>query len=148
VLALADVAVVVSNAKASSKWWEEKMGFEVRTVGGGTHAVVTGPPGDRLILHLCEGFAPGEPGNTGIAFITDQIDRDVARMTAAGVEFPAPLDPKEGGQFAQFADPDGNVFWLIGVPTKMVRETLRTRAKKPAVARSKHGRSTRKQRRR
>lgn len=114
------------------------MGFEVRTVGGGTHAVVTGPPGDRLILHLCEGFAPAEPGNTGIAFITDQIGRDVARMTARGVKFPEPPDPSDGGHFAKFADPDGNVFWLIGVPTKMVRETLRTRAKRPSAPRSKH----------
>jgi catechol 2,3-dioxygenase-like lactoylglutathione lyase family enzyme len=127
-LAIADVAIVVSNAKTSEKWWKEKLGFASFTIGGGGHAVLVAPPGDRFVLHLCEGFAPVEPGNSGIAFVTDEIEALVRRMTDAGVSFPEPLKRESWGQAAKFADPDGNVFWLLGVPSAMVRDTLRSRA--------------------
>jgi catechol 2,3-dioxygenase-like lactoylglutathione lyase family enzyme len=128
-LAIADVAVVVSNAKASAKWWVKNLGFATMTIGGGSgHAVLVAPPGDRYILHLCEGFAPLEPGDTGIAFVTDQMDRTVARMQKASVRFPVPVREEKWGKMAKFADPDGNIFWLLEVPTGMVRDTLRSRA--------------------
>ncbi|MCI4363520.1 MAG: hypothetical protein L3K13_04360 [Thermoplasmata archaeon] len=127
-IALADVAVVVSSAKRSASWWKQTHGFPSYTVGGTGHAVHVAPPGDRFVLHLCEGFAPLEPGDTGIAFVTDEIDALVARMVHRAVEFPLPLRKEDWGAMAKFADPDGNVFWLIGVPSSMVRATLRSRA--------------------
>lgn len=67
------------------------------------------------------------------------MDAVVGRMTKAGVEFPEPLRKEEWGRMAKFADPDGNVFWLLEVPTSMVRATLRSRAPirkaKPKAAR-------------
>jgi len=135
-LALADVAVVVSDAKASAKWWVKNLGFATYTIGGGAgHAVLVAPPGERFVLHLCEGFAPVESGNSGIAFITDDIDAVVARMKKGGVKFPEPLRKEEWGRMAKFADPDGNVFWLLEAPTSMVRATLRSRA--PTKAKTK-----------
>jgi catechol 2,3-dioxygenase-like lactoylglutathione lyase family enzyme len=127
-IAIADVAVVVSNAKKSAAWWKKNLGFASFTVGGTGHATLVAPPGERFILHLCEGFAPLEPGDTGIAFVTDEIDKLVARMTEGAVPFPEPLRKEKWGRFAKFADPDGNVFWLLEVPTKMVRDTLNSRA--------------------
>ena len=127
-IALADVAVVVSNAKASAKWWKQNLGFESHTIGGSGHAVMIAPPGDRFVLHLCEGFAPLEPGNTGIAFVTDDIDSLVERMHKGMVKFPEPVSKENWGKMAKFADPDGNIFWLMEAPTGMVRETLRSRA--------------------
>jgi catechol 2,3-dioxygenase-like lactoylglutathione lyase family enzyme len=134
-IALADVAVVVSDAKASAKWWKKNLGFENYTVGGTGHALLVAPPGERYVLHLCEGFAPLEPGDTGIAFVTDEIDATAARMVKGGVQFPEPPRKEEWGKFAKFADPDGNIFWLLGVPTAMVRATLNSRA--PAQKRAK-----------
>lgn len=129
-LALADIAVTVTNAKAAAEWWREKLGFRVHTVGPpGGHAVMIAPPGERFLLHLCEGFAPVEPGNTGIAFVTDDIDRSVERMTEGGVSFPEPLKKGEWGASAKFADPDGNVFWLIAAPTAFIQEETGRRAK-------------------
>lgn len=136
-LALADVAVVVSDAKRTAKWWEEALGFVTHTMGGSGHAVLVAPPGERFVLHLCEGFAPLEPGDTGIAFVTDRIEENCRTMTALGVSFPEPLHREKWGAMAKFADPDGNVFWLLGVPTAMVRQTLTSRAK----ARTPRGRS-------
>ena len=128
-IALADVAVVVSSAKASAAWWTKNLGFATTTVGGGRgHAVLVAPPGERFVLHLCEGFAPLEPGDTGIAFVTDDMDGLTARMLRGGVEFPEPPRKETWGTMAKFADPDGNFFWLLGVPTRFVRATLGSRA--------------------
>jgi len=127
-LALADVAVVVSDAKASAKWWVKNLGFATYTLGGTGHAVLVAPPGERFVLHLCEGFAPTEPGNSGIAFVTDDINILVARMTKGGVRFPEPLRKEKWGKMAKFSDPDGNVFWLMEAPTSMVKATLNSRA--------------------
>lgn len=118
---LGDIAVSVRDAKASAKWWVEKMGFRSHTIeGAGEHPVLVAPPGDRYILHLCEGFEPVDPGNTGIGFMSDDIENDVARMKEAGVVFAKPFEKQEHGGTALFQDPDGNTFWLIGMPRQMV----------------------------
>lgn len=122
-MTLADVAVVVSNAKASARWWKQKLGFATLTIGGSGHAVMVAPPGDRFVLHLCEGFAPLEPGDSGIAFVTDDMDSMITRMKRGKVNFPEPVRSEDWGKMAKFADPDGNIFWLLEAPTKMVRET-------------------------
>jgi predicted enzyme related to lactoylglutathione lyase len=127
-IALADVPVVVSNANSAAKWWAKHLGFATMTVGGSGHAKMLAPPGDRFVLHLCEGFAPLEPGDTGMAFITDDIEGLVQRMGKGGVAFPEPLHRESWGAMAKFADPDGNIFWLIEMPTAMVRATLKSRA--------------------
>jgi catechol 2,3-dioxygenase-like lactoylglutathione lyase family enzyme len=136
-IALADVAVVVSDAKASAKWWEKNLGFSSYTIGGTGHATLVAPPGERYVLHLCEGFAPLEPGDTGIAFVTDTMDQLVRRMTRGGVPFPVPPTKEKWGTRAKFADPDGNIFWLLEVPTPMVRATLNLRAPSPKRPRAK-----------
>lgn len=140
-LALADCAVVVTDAKQTARWWNEKLGFAIHTVGPGDHAIMIAPPGDHFILHLCEGFAPVEPGNTGIAFVTDEIGPLVQRMVAGGVAFPEPLKKESWGAMAKFSDPDGNVFWLIEAPTSFLRAQVgraapRGRAMNPQVRRT------------
>lgn len=127
-IAIADVAVVVSNAKASAKWWAENLGFATYTIGSTGHAILVAPPGERFVLHLCEGFAPLEPGNTGIAFVTDDMDALAARMAKGAVKFPEPPKKEAWGKAAKFADPDGNIFWLFEMPSAMVRATLNSRA--------------------
>jgi catechol 2,3-dioxygenase-like lactoylglutathione lyase family enzyme len=147
-IAIADVAVVVSNAKASAKWWTENLGFATYTIGGTGHATLVAPPGERFILHLCEGFAPLEPGDTGIAFVTDEMDELAERMAKGGVQFPVPPTKEEWGTMAKFADPDGNIFWLLDVPTSMVRATLNSRAPSPKRPKAKPRPSARKRSRR
>jgi catechol 2,3-dioxygenase-like lactoylglutathione lyase family enzyme len=129
-LRLADFAVSVTDAKKTARWWEEKLGFRTHTVGPPDgHAIMVAPPGERFLIHLCEGFEGVEPGNTGIAFVTDEIEKQVRSMEAAGVQFPEPLKIESWGGGAKFADPDGNVFWLIGASTAFIRlETNRTAA--------------------
>lgn len=133
-IALADCAVTVSDTGKATDWWVEKLGFEVHKVGDSQHSVMVAPPGDKFVLHLCAGFEPVEPGNTGIAFMTDEIDGLVARMESAGVRFTEPLRKESWGAIAKFADPDGNIFWLLGAPTGFVRSESRRRAPTPRRA--------------
>lgn len=126
-IAIADVAVVVSDAKAAATWWTQNLGFAVYTVGSSGHAIMVAPPGDRFVLHMCEGISALEPGDTGIAFVTDELDALTARMVKGGVEFPEPVRKQAwGGRSGKFADPDGNIFWLMEVPSKFVEATLRS----------------------
>jgi predicted enzyme related to lactoylglutathione lyase len=143
-LALADFAVTVSNAKVSAEWWQQKVGFDTHTIGGPEgHAVLVAPPGERFLLHLCEGIEPVEAGNTGIAFITDDLESQVRRMEAEGVVFTEPLRMQSWGGSAKFADPDGNVFWLVGAPARFIRAEVARRARAPAPARSRRARPKR-----
>ncbi len=120
--------MVVSNAKASAKWWKRNLGFAMFTIGGTGHAVMVAPSGDRFVLHLCQGFAPLEPADTGIAFVTDEIDKLSARMKKGNVQFTEPVHKEEWGKMGKFADPDGNIFWLLEATSKMVTDTLKFRA--------------------
>jgi catechol 2,3-dioxygenase-like lactoylglutathione lyase family enzyme len=128
-LRIADFAVTVTDAKATALWWEQKLGFETHTVGApGGHALMVAPPGERFLIHLCEGFEAVEPGNTGIGFVTDEIERVTRTMEAAGVRFVEPFDRASGSGTAKFSDPDGNIFWLIGVPGPFIRRETARRA--------------------
>jgi hypothetical protein len=51
------MAVMVSDAKKTAKWFRDKLGFEVSVEG---HWVTAWPTGSNSKLHLCEGKL--EPG--------------------------------------------------------------------------------------
>ncbi len=127
-IALADVAVVVSNAKASAKWWTKNLGFSTYTVGGAGHAMLVAPPGDRFVLHLCEGFAPLEPGDTGIAFLTDAMDAMVARMARGAVSSQNLQGKRHGARWQSSPTPTGTSSGSSRRPPPMVRATANSRA--------------------
>ena len=128
-LAFADFAVTVTDARKSADWWRDALGFSTHTIGPpGGHALLVAPPGERFLLHLCEGVAPVEPGNSGIAFMSDDIESQVRAMEAKGVVFTEPLRKSPSGGSAKFVDPDGNVFWLLGAPTDFMRDQQNLRA--------------------
>src|SRR5881398_3220566 len=81
---LTTIALVVSDAKKSAKWYQEKLGFEIRDHQG--HWITVAPKRENMAFHLCEGFYPLEPGNTGISFTTTDAKRKEAARTvdAAG----------------------------------------------------------------
>jgi len=129
-IAISDVAVTVTDAMAAARWWNEKLGFETHTIGSpGGHAVLVAPPGERFLIHLCEGIEKVEPGNTGIGFVTDELEGLVQRLTLAGVVFAEPLRKEEWGGMAKFQDPDGNVFWLLGASPDFLRQETERRAR-------------------
>ncbi len=110
---IATVAVMVSDEKKAKEWYEEKLGFEVRS--DEEHWVVVGPRGSTMGLHLCPDD-PLEPGNTGILLLAGGIEGTCEELKQKGVEFTRELGKAEWDQkmtYAMFKDPDGNVFWLM-----------------------------------
>jgi len=103
------VAVMVSDAKKSANWYREKLGFEVSLEDD--HWITTWETGSQWKLHLCRGAL--EPGNTGIGFYTDNVEKVVNDLKSKGVKFSQDYTKTNwGGEIAKFDDPDGNVFWI------------------------------------
>lgn len=115
-LVLGDIAVVVKDAKAAAKWWNEKLGFEVRD--DMDHWVTVASPRDNVLLHLCSGWAAPESGNTGIGFFAADVAAEEKELRAKGVEFTTPTTTESWGTMAMFKDPDGNEFAILQVPPR------------------------------
>jgi catechol 2,3-dioxygenase-like lactoylglutathione lyase family enzyme len=107
-----DVAVMVSDAKKSAKWYKDKLGFSVSVED---HWVTAWPKGATWKLHLCEGKL--EPGNTGIGLYSEDVKKTVDALKKKGVKFSRDYTKTEWGENAMFDDPDGNVLWIsAGAP--------------------------------
>jgi lactoylglutathione lyase len=104
-------AVVVSNAAKAMEWYREKLGFDVQG-DPKTHWVVAGVKGFEARLHLCQSTSH-EKGNTGIAFLCDDVQSTYEEFSKKGVQFTTPPTKKPWGTYAMLADPDGNEFWII-----------------------------------
>ena len=104
-------AVAVSNAAKAMEWYREKLRFDVQG-DPKTHWVVEGVKGLESRLHLCQSISL-EKGNTGIAFLCDDVQRTYEEFSKKGVQFSTPLTKEPWGTYAMLADPDGNEFWII-----------------------------------
>jgi len=108
---LSSVAVIVKDRAKASRWYEEKLGFEVRDEHG--HWVTVAPKGPDVVIHLYDEFYDLEPGNTGISFTTKNVARVQKEFEKKGVKFTQATSTEDWGTYAMFADPDGNEYWLI-----------------------------------
>ncbi|MHB1867635.1 MAG: VOC family protein [Nitrososphaerales archaeon] len=108
---ISSFAVVVRDEKESAKWFREKLGFEVRSRHG--HWVTVVPKGSRgPVLHLCK-TKPLEKGNTGIAFLTADLQKEYERLSKKGVKFTYKPRDDGWGMYSMFKDIDGNAYWLM-----------------------------------
>lgn len=103
------VAVVVRDEKKAVKWYTEKLGFRHVSKFDSWHTV--SPRESSVEIHLCPDSEP-EKGNTGMMFLTKDIEKEVAALKKKGVKITMPVTKESYGTFAMFADPDGNEFWL------------------------------------
>lgn len=106
---LGSVAVVVSDAKKAAEWYTKTLGFEL--VSSEDHWVTVRAGGSDTVIHLCQG-PPLEPGNTGILFECDDVEKTYRELRERGVVFTKPPRDEGWGVYAMFRDPDGNEFWL------------------------------------
>lgn len=102
------IAVVVSDAKKSAKWFEDKAGFES---SADDHWILVWPKGSTAKIHLCEGKP--DPGNTGVAFYVDDPFKTAEDMKKKGVKFTREVKKTQWGTNGMFSDPDANEFWLM-----------------------------------
>ena len=102
------VAIMVSDAKKSARWYKEKLGFETSLED---HWVTAWAKGADWKLHLCEGEL--EPGNTGIGLYSEDLKKTVEDLKKKGVKFPKDYKKTEWGEMATLEDPDGNTFTAL-----------------------------------
>jgi catechol 2,3-dioxygenase-like lactoylglutathione lyase family enzyme len=110
-LRLTTIAIVVSNAMKSAKWYQEKLGFEIREHQG--HWITVAPKKENVAFHLCAGFYELEPGNTGISFTSKDVKQEEAALRRLGVEFTTSTTKEDWATYAMFKDPDGNEFYIL-----------------------------------
>ena len=108
---LTTIALVVSDAKKSAKWYTEKLGFEIRDHQG--HWITVAPKNENVAFHLCEGYYPLEPGNSGISFVSKDVKKEEQALRKAGVDFTTTTTSEDWGTYAMFKDPDGNEFYIL-----------------------------------
>ncbi len=106
------VAIVVSDAKKSAKWYADKLGLESSVED---HWVTVWAKGGNWKIHLCEGRP--DPGNTGAALYVDDVKSAVDALKKKGVKFSQDYKMNPWGETAQLEDPDGNGIWVLkGAP--------------------------------
>ena len=105
------VAVVVSDSRKAVKWYQENLGFEARDKMG--HWVTVAPKGSPGVFHLCDGFYPLEPGNTGFSLMSKDVKKEEKALRSKGVKITSPTKKEDWGTYMMFSDPDGNEFWMI-----------------------------------
>ena len=140
-------ALTVSDAERSIAFYRDLFGLEVaadREVQGDYVEVITGIPGVHSRLVHMRGYGvmlellqyknpPGaqqsrgfnDTGSAHICFITDDMDADYARLTAAGVPVrSAPVTttsgPNKGGRGIYCQDPDGNAVEVVQLAPHLV----------------------------
>ncbi|MDG6922322.1 MAG: VOC family protein [Nitrososphaerota archaeon] len=108
---ISSFAVVVRDEKKSAKWFKDKLGFQIESSKG--HWVTVVPKGTKgPLLHLCK-TTPLEKGNTGIAFLTDDLQKEYENLSRKGVKFTVKPRDDGWGMYSMFRDIDGNIFWLL-----------------------------------
>ncbi len=110
--------VMVSNKAQAIDWYTKKLGMQRRPESEG-HWVVMGMSSGGS-LHLCETEFPGsalEPGNTGILLNVDDLKATVEQLRSTGVKIATDITVEPWGTYAMIADPDGNIFWLMQLPS-------------------------------
>lgn len=113
--AVKTVTVFVSDQDRARDFYVNALNLEVRvdqTLGDTRWLEVGAPEGTTLALHKpFPGMTAG--GGQGTVFVSDDLDTDVARLQAAGVDVDGP-DEMPWGKQATFSDPDGNGYALLG----------------------------------
>jgi lactoylglutathione lyase len=116
------VTVHVSDQDRALDFYVNKLGLEKRAdnaFGPGLRWVEVAPPGSRTRITLAKGFADDAGAGigtfTGFVFGTDDVQATYQELSARGVTFTEPPTKQDWGMVqAQFQDPDGNGFVLVG----------------------------------
>lgn len=105
-------SVPVTDQDRALRFYRDVLGFElVRDNPMGAHQrwVQVAPPGAATSVTLVTWFPTMAPGSTkGIVLESDDLDADVAQLTAKGVTIEAGIQDQQWGRFVTFDDPDGN----------------------------------------
>ncbi len=120
---LTGVALVVPDYDSAIRFFVDVMGFSLTDdiAQGSKRWVTVTPPGGgaRLVLGRADGpeqtaaIGAQAGGRVFLFLTTDDVDRDRARMDAAGVVFEEPIRTEPYGSVCVWRDPFGNRWDLI-----------------------------------
>ncbi|HEY0069772.1 MAG TPA: VOC family protein [Chloroflexia bacterium] len=112
------VPVYVSDQAKAVDFYVNKLGFEKTTdlpYGESRWIQVTPPEGQTTITISPAAEYGVEPGKfTGFVFYSDDVKGTVADLKSKGVNVTEDANEQPWGVQAQFQDPDGNSFVIVG----------------------------------
>jgi catechol 2,3-dioxygenase-like lactoylglutathione lyase family enzyme len=118
---IVNVRYMVDDVQASIDFYTRHLGFEVRSSAAPAFADVT--RGNlRLLLsgrassagrEMTDGTRPGPGGWNRIHFIVDDLEREIARLRDAGLQFRNDVVTGPGGSQVLLLDPSGNLVELF-----------------------------------
>jgi len=111
------VAVFVEDQNKTINFWMKKMGFVIRKnilMGNNVHLLEMGPEGGQtcLVLYPRSIMPKWNEYKASIVFQCSNVEEEVQRLKAQGVEIIGEVKKSTGGTFAKFKDIDGNEFLL------------------------------------
>jgi len=106
------LSLPVSDQDRARDFYVDVLGFDLvrdNPMGPGQRWVEVGPKGAQTSITLVTWFPTMEPGSVkGLVLETDDLDADVAALTARGLSIPDGVQQQPWGRFVTFDDPDGN----------------------------------------
>ncbi|MFN2505313.1 MAG: VOC family protein [Acidimicrobiales bacterium] len=120
-MVMVNVRYMVDDVNAAVRFYTAHFGFAPLSQAGGAFADVQ--RGDlRLLLSgpessagrpMTDGTKPGPGGWNRIHFVVDDLDSEIARLRAAGLQPHNDVVRGPGGAQVLFADPSGNLIELF-----------------------------------
>ena len=116
---IATVAVYVAEQEKAEQFWIQKVGFELKRkepMGPKAFWLEVGPKNQstNLVIYPKSMMANWAELKSSIVFNCDHFEATYERLKGNGVEFLEAPKKMQWGTYAQFRDPDGNVFLLKG----------------------------------
>lgn len=131
------VVVPVADIDRSIAFYRDQVGFTLDhdTVGEGVRFCQLTPPGSgcSIVIGNLPSQQEMEPGSMrGLQLVVPDAERAHAELADRGVTVDdiQVIDPRDGGTFFSFADPDGNI-WAV--------QELKARAERPLLGTNAHG---------
>ena len=106
------LSLPVSDQDRARDFYVDVLGMDLlrdAEMGPGMRWVQVAPRGGDTTITLVTWFETMPAGsNRGLVLETDDLDGDVERLRARGLEFPEGIQLQPWGRFVTFSDPDGN----------------------------------------
>jgi catechol 2,3-dioxygenase-like lactoylglutathione lyase family enzyme len=106
------ISLPVADQDRARQFYVDVLGFDLvrdNPMGPDMRWVQVAPKGGQTSITLVTWFPTMPPGSVkGTVLETDDLDGDVAALTARGVRFDGGIQDQPWGRFATFDDPDGN----------------------------------------
>ncbi|MEV6344324.1 VOC family protein [Actinoplanes sp. NPDC051851] len=116
------VSLPVRDQDRARDFYVDTLGFELvrqNDMGPAQRWIQVAPKGGQTSITLVTWFDTMPPGSLqGLVLHTDDLDAEVAALTAKGVPVPDGVQDAPWGRFAVFTDPDGNRLVLRGRPPR------------------------------